>query len=70
MQLTPQAIQRFRDQIAKNGGLSDGDVCRVDGMGETYVALAETEVGEEYRRMYKIDIDKVTYHVYNRVPPS
>ena len=69
MQLTPIFIDRIRATLAE-GPLGEGDVRRMEGLGEHYVSIVELlgDQGLLYLHLFSVRIDGTEIHCYRRKP--
>ena len=66
MQLTEQYLIRLRNSLQEHE-LEQGEILRVLGLGEHYIALACTKVEDPpYTELYTMVIDGVEYILYAR----
>lgn len=70
MQLTSVHVERLRDNL-RSKPLQEGEIRRVVGAGEQYIALTSVTVeAAEYTKMYALKIDDVSYTIFAKVPQS
>lgn len=63
MLISKQMQERIREQVTLSP-LAVGDMRRIEGLGEYYATLNESEVDEsQYRVLYDMTIDGIVYKI-------
>ena len=63
MRITPQYAERMK-KLVREEPLSEGELRRVVGLGETHIALSDTPVDEPYYFVFSAKIYGVSYSIY------
>lgn len=67
MFLTREMQSLVRNRVRTNP-LAEGEVQRIEGMGELYISLSDEGMKEKgYTFMYSLEIDGVAYRFYSRL---
>lgn len=62
--------ERLRDEVRQQP-LEQGEIRRIKGLGNLYMALVTTEVDStKYKEMYSLFIDDVEYIFYGQTKPQ
>jgi len=66
MYITSHLAERLKRE-ALDVPFVSGEIRRIEGLGELYMTLAQTVVGEEFQRLYTLFIDDIEYAFYRRL---
>lgn len=62
---TKQMQQKIRDWLVKND-ISNGDLYKVEGMGNLYISL-DLEHANEHQHQYTLERDGTAYHFFAKL---
>lgn len=63
---TKQTGNRLK-QMLETEPLNEGELRRVEGMGELYVALQKSSANDDYRFLYTLEINSTPYYFFSKV---